>query len=211
MASGDLVVLRDGQGRAVPQVRSSLEALRFAVGFATAGSGVLLSANTRKTAGVDKVGEASGVGGLTLVEGDANMFKGEVPANTKFEPQGLSLRLHKLDFSAVPADAEIQAMNENTRVYMYVGQTKLDLGLAAEWYGPFGSPTGLNNAVNVRKFGWQWGPSFGIELEAGTQFKLDFEILRDISSIVTVSKTYVYRGFMPARITRQADQAFRAV
>ena len=204
----NMAVFRDRNGNPILQGISELEPVRSCVQF-TVGAGPAMAIQ-RKRAFVDGLNQ-NAAGGKTLLEGDftPGLVGGRMPNNLQAFLRGLSCRVHLADFSAVISDAQRQIFTEQVRIELKAGQSTYDLGLLAEYDGPDGSPTGLNNAINIRKFGAPWGGDAPIRLDPGVEWSLDFVSTAAISTILTASKDIVVRALMPAALVRQGEQAAR--
>lgn len=190
-----------------------LEPLRGCIAYDIA-VGPALAANVTRRAFVDGIGQ-SAAGGIALVQGDFNLSGGLIPSGIGYEVHGLTHYAVTIVtatglFSAVPADAALLALGADIWVQAYYAGQYYDLGMLEEFLGPYGSPTGLNNAPFIRRFGWPWmDTEQPFELEPGKNFWLEYKTLRGCAAGVTASVTYLFRVLMPSRRVAQGVSAVR--
>lgn len=184
------------------------EPLRALVSFVVS-AGPSLAANYTARAFVDGLGQ-SAASNVTQLEGDSNLFGGQIPSNVGYEVHGLTGYFYVSDNSAVPTDAAITALATNIWVRMWYAGMYYDLGLLAEFLGPYGSPTGLNGSTFVRRFGWPWmDAAEPLYLRPGQAFWLEFKTLRALTAGVTASKNYNLALMLPCRKVTQGDARFK--
>jgi len=175
-----------------------LEPLRGLFTFVVS-AGPSLAAGYTARPFIDGLGQ-SAAGGVSLVEGDANLFGGQIPSNVGYECHALTHYAYISDSSAVPSDAALLALTTNVWVRMYYAGMHYDLGLLADFMGPYGSPTGMNNVTFPKRFGWPWlDESEPLLLRPGQQFWLEYKVLRALTAGVTASKNYNFVVQLPCR------------
>lgn len=182
-----------------------LEPLRGAFQFTVAGGGTL-AANVTVRAFVDGINQ-NAAGGLNLVQGDYSLQGGQIPSGVGYEAHGLSCYLHQDTFAAVPSELLVAGLGANVWLQMMYAGNYYNLGLLAEYLGPWGSPTGLNNVDFVRRFGWPWmREQRPLVLEPGKQFWIEATTLRAMTGMP--AGNWVTRVVLP---TRKVTQGVNAV
>ncbi len=183
-----------------------LEPLRGAFQFTVAGGGTL-AANTTVRAFVDGIGQNL-AGGLTLVQGDFSLQGGQIPSGIGYEAHGMAGYIHQDTFAAVPTDLLVTGLGANVWLQMYYAGNYYNLGLLAEYLGPWGSPLALNNVDFVRRFGWPWmKEQRPLVLEPGKQFWIEATTLRAMAGMP--AGNWVTRLVMPCRRVAQGVSAVR--
>lgn len=183
-----------------------LEPLRGRFAFTVAGGGTL-AANVTVRAFVDGIGQ-NAAGGIALVQGDFSLQGGLIPSGIGYEVHGMSCYWTQDTLAAVPADLTVLSLGSNTWLQMMYAGNLYDLGRVAEYAGPWGSPTGLNNVQFPRRFGWPWmkaeKPLF---LEPGKQFWIQGQSLRALAG--QAAGTWVCDIVMLARRVAQGVSAVK--
>ena len=172
-----------------------LEPLRSLFAFTIAGGA--LAANLTVRAFVDGIGQNQ-AGGLTLVQGDFNLSNGLIPSGIGYEAHFLTGYIHNSAFTSVPSELLVAGLGANIWLQMFYANQSYDLGLLADYLGPLGSPTGLNNVQWPRRFGWPWmKQERPLILEPGKQFWIQAQTLRAMTGMP--DGTWVVRNILGAR------------
>lgn len=181
----------------------------FGIAQITVAAGPALAEGYSVSAFVDDVGQ-SAAGGITVKDGDANMFNGVIPQGMGWELYDLTIWSHLDTFASAPTEAAILALGAAIRVRMHYAENVFELGPLALYLGPYGAPTGLNNVPIARRLAYA-GP--GAEArsflcEPGQRFKLEFKATRALTAGV-VAANYVLRPVFSRRAVRRGSSAIK--
>lgn len=187
---------------------SNIEPL-FGIAAIVVSAGPALALGYSSSFFVDDVGQSS-AGNIQLVEGDANMYGGNVPQGQGFELVDLNIWGRLSDFSASLSEAALYALGNALRVRLWYADQPYELGPLARFFGPLGPGTGMNNQVVPTKISalipGQEGRGF--VCEPGQRMKLELKATRALAAGVSAT-TYVFHAVLNRRTVRRGAAAIR--